>query len=96
MAAKMKEIKISINKKLTNWNDIEPYFKKMMNVGINSISDMEQLILNSGDVAAFIGEKFARAYIDMTCHTNIKKRRLEIFCNIDKIIMNKPYKWYIF
>ena len=55
---------------INSWADLKPYFEKLETLQINSEKDLESLILNYSQVLSVFYEQNARAYIQMTCHTD--------------------------
>ncbi|OVE81593.1 hypothetical protein BVY03_03050 [bacterium K02(2017)] len=56
--------------KINNWEDIKVYFDKLGSYPLNSVSDLEQLLIYYSEVLSLYSEQNARAYINMTCQTN--------------------------
>jgi oligoendopeptidase F len=56
--------------KITAWSDIKPYFDKLLALPINTSSELEALILHTSETFSVYSEQHARAYIDMSCHTD--------------------------
>ena len=56
-------------------------FDELMDAKIKDAGDIEELIIKSGKLGAFIEEKFAWAYIKMTCDTENKEYAL-VFNNL--------------
>ena len=70
---KMETFKITKNNELNKWEDISSYFNELLESEINNSSDAKQYIKNLGILSAFVHEKMAWAYINMTCHTDNKE-----------------------
>ncbi len=64
---------IPLNLQLSSWNDLKPYFEKLLNQNPTSIQDLEELIKNYSDVLRVHEEQNGRAYISMTCQTDSKE-----------------------
>jgi oligoendopeptidase F len=75
-------------KELLKWEDISPCFEELINTDIKSKEDIEALIIKSGRLSAYIEEKFARAYINMTCDTE-NKEYSKVFNNLSGNISPK-------
>lgn len=96
---------IPTNLQINSWDDLKPYFEKLLNAELNSVADLEQLILNDSEVYSVYSEQNARAYIAMTCDTEDKSKveRHEMFSTqiapkaqiignkIQKKIVESPY-----
>ncbi|MCP5464572.1 MAG: M3 family oligoendopeptidase [Deltaproteobacteria bacterium] len=85
---------------INSWDDLKPYFEKLLHQDIKSVEDLERLIVHYSEAISVYHEQNARSYINMTCHTNnedyVKRHelfavelgpKLETICNqIDKKI----------
>ena len=58
---------------ITNWEGLEPYFKKLDERAINSITDLEQWLKDASEVEAVISEDACWRQIKMTCDTENKE-----------------------
>lgn len=101
----MKEMNFKPEDKLEKWEDIEPYFNALTEHSISGSDDLQSYIKSAGHLGAFIDEKIARAYIDMTCNTENKKfvklfqiltgeispKVEEAYFTIEKKIADSPY-----
>ncbi|NOZ09415.1 MAG: M3 family oligoendopeptidase [FCB group bacterium] len=69
------------NLDIRSWDDIRPYFDKLLAATPATVEDLEQLILHYSDVISVFDEQFAWAYINMSCHTDNEDyvRKYEIF-----------------
>lgn len=61
---------IPTNLVIKNWDDLKPFFDKLSSQKIQSNQDLEDLILHYSEVISMFSEQYARAYINMTCHTD--------------------------
>ena len=57
---------------ITNWKDLEPYFKNLEERIINSLVDLEQWLKDASEVEAVISEDACWRQIKMTCDTENK------------------------
>ena len=57
---------------LTTWDNLEPYFKNLLDREINSKSDLEQWLLDMSEAEAVISEDACWRQIKMTCDTTDK------------------------
>jgi oligoendopeptidase F len=57
---------------LTTWENLEPYFKNLLDREINSKSDLEQWLLDMSEAEAVISEDACWRQIKMTCDTTDK------------------------
>ncbi len=78
------------------WNQIEPLFEKLVAAAaqIKSPADLEQWILDGGELSAVLRQEEAIRYINMTCHTDepeIEKAYLYFVEQIDP----KAYPEYL-
>lgn len=80
---------------INNWSDIKPYFDKLVSENVASTADLETFLIHYSDVLSVFQEQNARAYIDMTRHTDDKERvkRHETFATtiapqVDKVSNN--------
>ncbi|MGN6616848.1 MAG: M3 family oligoendopeptidase [Ilyomonas sp.] len=58
--------------KVTTWEEVEPYFKELLEREINSKEDLEQWLKDVSETEAVISEDAAWRQIKMTCDTNNK------------------------
>jgi oligoendopeptidase F len=67
--------------KINSWNDLKPYFDKLVETNPKSVQELESLIIHFSEVVSVYAEQLARAYIKMTCHTENKDyvKRHEMF-----------------
>ncbi|MBU1917178.1 M3 family oligoendopeptidase, partial [bacterium] len=66
---------------INKWSDIKPFFENLLNEKIENVADLESVILHLSEVLSVLHEQHARAYINMTCHTNNEDhlKRFEMF-----------------
>ncbi|MBF0104325.1 MAG: M3 family oligoendopeptidase [Deltaproteobacteria bacterium] len=55
---------------INNWSDLKPYFDKLEKQNIETTEALEKMILHLSDILSIFAEQSARAYINMTCHTD--------------------------
>ncbi len=70
-----------LKKELKNAEDIKPLVDEILSRKIDSLEDMKKIIKDYSLLMAFISEKIALAYIDMTCNTN-KEEKVNFFQNL--------------
>lgn len=94
------------NLNISSWEDISPYFDKLLAAAPTTAEDLEQLILHYSDVVSVFEEQYAWTYINMSCHTENEEyvKKYETFASkihpevskaanrIDKKITGDP--WY--
>ncbi len=59
--------------KVTDWQNLEPYFQELLNRPINSREDLEKWLQDMSELEAVIGEDAAWRQIRMTCDTENKE-----------------------
>jgi oligoendopeptidase F len=59
---------------LKNWEQIEPWYQKLLGQPVGSSEELEQWLSASGELNAAVGEEGARRYIAMTCQTDDPER----------------------
>ncbi len=66
---------------ISSWDDLKPYFEKMVNHPLITTADLESLLFAYSETLSVFHEQNARAYINMTCHTDNKEfvERHELF-----------------
>ncbi len=57
---------------VTNWESLEPFFKKLLNRPLNSASDLEQWLKDMSEMEAIVSEDACWRQIKMTCDTTNK------------------------
>lgn len=67
------------------WSDLEPLFVALGSREIGSLPDLEQWVVDLGEVAACIDEEGARRYIAMTCHTGDPMAEQDYLQFVEKI-----------
>jgi oligoendopeptidase F len=60
---------IPANLDATSWSAIEPYFQSLQNRSITSAAELEQWLIDRGELEAACSESRAMLYINMTCFT---------------------------
>jgi len=61
--------------KVTEWNEIEPFFNDLLSREINSKEDLEKWFLDRSELEAILSEDMAWRYIRMTCDTENEELR---------------------
>jgi len=61
--------------KVTEWNEIEPYFNDLLNRKISSKEELEKWFLDRSELEAILSEDMAWRYIRMTCDTENEELR---------------------
>lgn len=59
--------------KITDWQNLEPYFKKLLDRSLNSKQDLEKWLQDISELEAVVGEDAAWRQIRMTCDTENKE-----------------------
>jgi oligoendopeptidase F len=59
--------------KVTDWENLEPYFKELVDRPINSLQDLQNWLQHMSELEAVIGEDAAWRQIRMTCDTENKE-----------------------
>src|SRR5215217_842041 len=59
--------------KVTDWSNLEPYFKELLDRPINSKKDLEKWLQHISELEAVVGEDAAWRQIRMTCDTENKE-----------------------
>jgi oligoendopeptidase F len=59
--------------KVTDWENLEPYFKELLDRPINSVSELEDWLQDLSELEAVVGEDAAWRQIRMTCDTENKE-----------------------
>ena len=57
---------------VTNWESLDPFFKKLLNRPLNSASDLEQWLKDMSEMEAIVSEDACWRQIKMTCDTTNK------------------------
>lgn len=70
---KLPRIYLPENLIVTDWSSIEPFFKELLERGIDSKVEMEKWLLDMSEVEAMLNEDFCWRQIKMTCDTNNKQ-----------------------
>jgi len=55
---------------LKTWDQIEPWYRKLMDEPITSAHDLERWMITAGELNAAVGEEGVKRYIAMTCQTD--------------------------
>ncbi|MCF7809193.1 MAG: M3 family oligoendopeptidase [Candidatus Marinimicrobia bacterium] len=56
--------------KIKSWNDLKPYFDRLIHSEINNADDLNDLILNYSETLSVFHEQNAWSYINMSCETD--------------------------
>ena len=59
---------------LKTWEQIEPWYQKLMDQNVQSAPDLEQWVTAAGELNAAVGEEGVKRYIAMTCQTDDPER----------------------
>jgi oligoendopeptidase F len=59
---------------LTQWEQIEPWYQKLLGQPVGSASELEQWLTAAGELNAAVGEEGVKRYIAMTCQTDDPER----------------------
>jgi len=55
---------------LKTWDQIEPWYRKLIDEPIESAGDLERWMITAGELNAAVGEEGVKRYIAMTCQTD--------------------------
>src|ERR1041384_7969841 len=72
---------------LGDWAQIAPLFEKLQSRGAEckSLSELEQWVLDWGELSAALDEESSRRYIAMTCHTDSAEAEKAYLHFVEKI-----------
>src|SRR5580692_6987166 len=59
---------------LKTWEQIEPWYRRLLDYPINSAADLERWLVASDELGAAVGQEGSRRYIAMTCQTDDPER----------------------
>ena len=59
---------------LKTWEQIEPWYSKLMDEPIDSAADLERWVMAAGELNAVVGQEGVERYIAMTCQTDDPER----------------------
>jgi oligoendopeptidase F len=59
---------------LKTWDQIDPWYRKLMDEPIASASDLERWMVTAGELNGAVGEEGVKRYIAMTCQTDDPER----------------------
>ncbi len=59
---------------LKTWEQIEPWYRKLMDEPIDSSADLERWVMAAGELNAAVGQEGVERYIAMTCQTDDPER----------------------
>lgn len=58
---------------LKTWEQIEPWYRKLMDEPIGSAAELERWVMAAGELNAAVGQEGVKRYIAMTCQTDDPK-----------------------
>ncbi len=59
---------------LKTWDQIEPWYQKLMAMPVESAGELERWLIDAGELNAVVGEEGVKRYIAMTCQTDDPER----------------------
>jgi oligoendopeptidase F len=59
---------------LETWEQIEPWYQKLMEQPIDSAQSLERWVITAGELNAAVGEEGVKRYVAMTCQTDDPER----------------------
>jgi oligoendopeptidase F len=59
---------------LKTWDQIEPWYQKLLALPVSSASELEHWLTAAGELNAAVGEEGAKRYVAMTCQTDDPER----------------------
>jgi oligoendopeptidase F len=59
---------------LTSWEQIEPWYEKLMAQSVETAPELERWVIASGELNGAVGEERVKRYIAMTCQTDDSQR----------------------
>src|SRR5271165_5295937 len=59
---------------LKTWEQIEPWFQKLLAMPIDSAGDLERWLVAAGELNAAVGQEGVARYVAMTCQTDDPER----------------------
>jgi oligoendopeptidase F len=59
---------------LKTWEQIEPWYRRLMDEPIDSAADLERWVMATGELNAAVGQEGVERYIAMTCQTDDPER----------------------
>ena len=62
------------NLELKTWDQIEPWYQKLMAEPIDTVADLERWLTAAGELNAAVGEEGTERYVAMTCQTDDPQR----------------------
>jgi len=71
--------------KVTEWNEIEPFFNDLLNRKISSKEELEKWFLDRSELEAILSEDMAWRYIRMTCDTENEELRKKYIFFVEEI-----------
>ena len=59
---------------LKTWDQIEPWYRNLLDMSIASAGDLEQWLVAAGELNAAVGQEGVARYVAMTCQTDDPER----------------------
>jgi oligoendopeptidase F len=59
---------------LKTWDQIEPWYRKLMDEPVASARDLERWLITAGELNSAVGEEGVKRYVAMTCQTDDPER----------------------
>ena len=59
---------------LKTWDQIEPWYRKLLQMPIASAGDLERWLVAAGELNAAVGQEGVERYVAMTCQTDDPER----------------------
>jgi oligoendopeptidase F len=73
------------NLELKTWEQIDPWYQKLMGQPIHTASDLERWVVAAGELNAAVGEEGVKRYIAMTCQTDDPEREAAYLAYVREI-----------
>jgi oligoendopeptidase F len=70
---------------LKTWDQIEPWYRKLMDEPVASAQDLERWMITAGELNAAVGEEGVKRYIAMTCQTDDPEREAAYLAYVREI-----------
>ena len=70
----------------TDWKSLEPLYEDLVQRSVDTVGDLEKLILDESELREWVSEAGSRLYVAMTCSTddeNKKSAYLDFVENIE-------------
>jgi len=85
LPSKKARVFIAEDFKVTEWNEIEPFFNDLLNRKISSKEELEKWFLDRSELEAILSEDMAWRYIRMTCDTENEELRKKYIFFVEEI-----------